>query len=454
MRQGEFYHISDSYFQKFHIKTDSARIMHDVQPFFCALADKEDQNIFWCVPLPEVMGKKMSGKAEKNNNNLETKQISGRLGDVPLVYGTLRGREELVAAGEKSPNKNNNVVDSYLGELNLGVDFIQLGVFSKKFADGTLNKADLERLIHFKDSYFDQSTKYTERQMSAASPEANAELLTLLLEDKKVQNILREFSHTHEELFCAEDRKPVLENFNKLTREFFSIKTKLALEKTFERNGQIYFSLNEIVMDKEKNVDFNKLKDIFDEKNPNYHTVTSNELRFTFENYLNHPNLKFLLDKQVIEIPTDIKKEISEIIEQKNSCCSYYDSFWSQNMVPVTEEYNCGILMPNQPHILQNIDMKKRTVNCVKEAVKFLDEDPESFKYKEVLEIRTKLLRELNGEKSKCFGERPAVSSTDYKTLLAESGSQKNTQAAKVRPETLIQTVKKKNSQKKYSGSL
>lgn len=439
MRPGDFYNISNSYFQKFDILLPLKDGVHNSQPYFCVSADKKNPDIFWCVPLPDPIEEKSSLRMEKNNNNLEAESTSGKLGEIPLVYGTLRGREALVKAGENSPNKNNNVADSYLGELNLGLDFMQLGVFARKYTEGSLNDADLNRLIYYKDDYFDQSMKYHERQMSAVSPEANRELLSLMLNEKKVQNILVQLSGTQEELFNAEKRKEALSKFNRLTRGFFSVKTKLALEKTLEGDGQIYFSLNEVVMDKEKNIDFSKLKEVFDENSDKYNTVTSDELRFTLENYLNHPNLKFLLDKQVIELPVNIKKDIQDIMKEKKK--AYDELFWTKYMLPVTEQYNCGKAVLERLHIFFNDDLKNMAVNSVRKAMESPANGAESLLSGNALKIRTELLKEIGGNNS-------FITKTDLKGLLREAAAEKKTPE----PKRLTQSLSRKPEKQVIPG--
>lgn len=334
------------------------------------------------VSYPENINSNLTNisvnKAEKNNNNLESNVSSNKLGTLPLVYGTSKGREELVKTGEKSPNKNNNVADSYLGELNLGMDFIQLGEFSKKYTNGTLTENDLEKIINFKDSYFDNSNKYIERQMSSVSPEANKELINLMLDNEKVQEVLKQIGTAQEELFNSEDRKEVLENFNSLAREFFSLKTKIVLEKTFERDGQVYFSLNQVIMGENGEVDFNKLKDVFNKNNLNYNSVTSEELRFVLKNYLDHPNLKFLLNKQVIEIPMDIKNDIINITKEGTN--KLEDESLPKDNNPATnskileiskKNINLNRPLPPIPSINSNVDIKlKKSENNIQKANK------------------------------------------------------------------------------------
>lgn len=334
------------------------------------------------VSYPENINSNLTNisvnKAEKNNNNLESNVSSNELGTLPLVYGTSKGREELVKIGEKSPNKNNNVADSYLGELNLGMDFIQLGEFSKKYTNGTLTENDLEKIINFKDSYFDNSNKYIERQMSSVSPEANKELINLMLGNEKVQEVLKQIGTAQEELFNSEDRKEVLENFNNLAREFFSLKTKIVLEKTFERDGQVYFSLNQVIMGENGEVDFNKLKDVFNKNNLNYNSVTSEELRFVLKNYLDHPNLKFLLNKQVIEIPLDIKNDIINIAKEGTNKLG--DESLPKDNNPATnskvleiskKNINLNRPLPPIPSINSNVDIKlKKSDNNIQKVNK------------------------------------------------------------------------------------
>lgn len=448
MKPGKIYNISYSYFQKFNINSSLARYQNDIMPYFCASVDIENPNIFWCVPLPKSMEKKNECKITKNNNNLEAKLKLGYLGEVPLVYGTLRGRKGLIKSGEESPNNNVIIADSYLRKLNLGMDFYQLVSFSRKYVEGSLNEDDLESLINYKDNDFNHSAKN-----SFVSPEANKELMNLMLNKDNIKSILMQLSTTHKDLVNADERRRVLDKFNGLTRGFFSTKTKLILEKTLERNGQIYFSLNEVVMDNEKNIDFNKLKEIFDENTLNYNTVTSEELRFTLESYLDHPNLKFLLDKQVIEIPDDIRRDIRNIIAEKIYDRKYKESFFEENMIPVTEKYNCGIVKPPLYAFLDP-NLKKQVNKYVQKTVIGPTNDPKFRLQENAMKIYQELLRELQSENYKVSVPDPFISKINLKTLINESSLQDSIIENKIYLKSLPEKIEKKKVLSKQIKSI
>lgn len=247
------------------------------------------------------------------NKNLESRISSKSLGETPLVFGISKGRKELVLIAEKSPNKNPNVADNYLGKLNLGLNFIQLTEFAKKISENTLTQKDIDDIINFSDSDYDDSPRYVDRKISAVSPEANRELLEILLKDKDVIELLKKIHKKNLEVIASNDGKKENEELNELLLKFFSKKTTIVLEKTLERDGQVYFSLDGIITNKDGEINFDKLLDVFDVNNPFYKKVTSEELRVILTKYLDNPNLKFLLGKQVIELPNNIREKIEKI---------------------------------------------------------------------------------------------------------------------------------------------
>lgn len=247
------------------------------------------------------------GEKVKNNNNLESDIKSDRLGDAPLVYGTRDGRRGIVDVGERSPNTKPIVADGYIGKLNLGYENIQLTEFADKYAQGKLTPEDIDKLSAFREPALDNSGSYTQRQINKASFEANKELLTELLKNKKATDALE----TIHELRDKVRKDPeAYEKYNQAIMGFFTEKTKTVLEKTMERDGQIYFSLDNIVTDRGGNIDFDRLLEVYNPKSKNYNSVTSAELRLVFDKYLDNPNMKYLLWKQTIEIPKEVKDKI------------------------------------------------------------------------------------------------------------------------------------------------
>ncbi|WP_286034319.1 hypothetical protein [Fusobacterium necrogenes] len=255
---------------------------------------------------------------KKSNNNLEARQFSKRLGDTPLIYGTDRGRIRLAKAAENSPNNNPSVANAYLSKLNLGKYYEHLVLLAQKFSRGDLTKNDKEFLTT--SNIFENSDDYVKKQYSKVDKAANEELLEILLNDEKVKNI---FSEINEITELSQERKisrgeTVDKIFQKIN-EFFEVKTNTILEKTFERDGQIYFSLNEIVLTEDNVLNFDRLLEVFDKSSKNYNSITSSELRTVFEKYLEHPNLKFVLGKQVIELPQKTKEKIKDMVSKNNS---------------------------------------------------------------------------------------------------------------------------------------
>lgn len=219
--------------------------------------------------------------------------------------------------------------------LNKGGDFKNLNDFAEKVVTGTLTSADVDKIINYTDNSVNENSPYFEKDANKVSIDANKELLEALLKNPETTKVLKELYEANEALKKDIDDEDAQDKYDEALFDFFELKTNTVLEKTLEKNGQIYFSLNEIVMDDFKKIDFDKLLGVFDPMNPNYPSVTSGELRVALNKYLDNPNLKFLLDKQVIELPQEIKDKIKDIVKKNEiaKANNSSDSVTSNNSV-------------------------------------------------------------------------------------------------------------------------
>ncbi|MDO7252575.1 hemagglutinin repeat-containing protein [Helicobacter cappadocius] len=105
---------------------------------------------------------------------------------------------------------------------------------------------------------------------------------------------------------------------------FFGAKTIGVLKNVLDSGGKIYFNLDELVTnyhpftDKIEDVDLKKLENVFNFNDEYYESITAEELRYIYQNYRTHPNLKFTVKKQVIENPFKDADVIKVIESQIN----------------------------------------------------------------------------------------------------------------------------------------
>lgn len=115
--------------------------------------------------------------------------------------------------------------------------------------------------------------------------------------------------YNKEQKLLIENYKAIRNGLNDTRMDFFAEKTKLIAKKTLESGGTIYFALDGLATDstrynKDKTkIDLEKLNELFDPKSPFYNSVTSKEMRYLYDNFKDHPNIKFTIKDQVIENP-------------------------------------------------------------------------------------------------------------------------------------------------------
>ncbi|OPA76411.1 hypothetical protein BFG04_04815 [Campylobacter pinnipediorum subsp. pinnipediorum] len=274
-------------------------------------------------------------------NNLESpKSAQAELGDNALIYGLKYGRQELIGKANEADKegKNPTLADSYIGKLNLGFEFANLTDFAKKLNKGEVTDADIADIANFQDPGAAHARKTESRsRINAANSDDNKKIMTELLKNEKAVDSLKKVGELSEKVdnvftemrknefldldnpkesshFTDEQNKQIREynelqtELNNARMDFFTEKTKLIAKETLERGGKLYFALDGLATDstsftKNTKIDMDRLKDLFDEKNPYYNAVTSRELRYLYENYKDNPNLKFTIKDHVIENP-------------------------------------------------------------------------------------------------------------------------------------------------------
>ncbi|MCL7799680.1 hemagglutinin repeat-containing protein [Pasteurella multocida] len=274
-------------------------------------------------------------------NNLESPRAAqSELGDNALIYGLKYGRKELIAAANAADAEGKNAIlaDSYVGKLNLGFEFGQLSAFAKQVKAGKVSEQDIQELASFNDATLKNARKDdSKHRINDANVEDNQRIIreliqnenavdalkriaTLSDQEQEMYNALRKnekfdmeelnesASYSAEENAAIRAYKETQTALNEARVDFFTEKTKFIAKETLERGGQLYFALDGMATDtptfrENTKIDLNRLKEVFDPSNPFYDSVTSRELRFLYENYKDHPNLKFTIKNQVIENP-------------------------------------------------------------------------------------------------------------------------------------------------------
>ncbi|HED4468905.1 TPA: YopT-type cysteine protease domain-containing protein, partial [Pasteurella multocida] len=274
-------------------------------------------------------------------NNLESPRAAqSELGDNALIYGLKYGRKELIAAANAADAEGKNAIlaDSYVGKLNLGFEFGQLSAFAKQVKAGKVSEQDIQELASFNDTTLKNARKDdSKHRINDANVEDNQRIIreliqnenavdalkriaTLSDQEQEMYNALRKnekfdmeelnesASYSAEENAAIRAYKETQTALNEARVDFFTEKTKFIAKETLERGGQLYFALDGMATDtptfrENTKIDLNRLKEVFDPSNPFYDSVTSRELRFLYENYKDHPNLKFTIKNQVIENP-------------------------------------------------------------------------------------------------------------------------------------------------------
>ncbi|MFD1806853.1 YopT-type cysteine protease domain-containing protein [Pasteurella oralis] len=274
-------------------------------------------------------------------NNLESpRNAQVDLGENALIYGLKHGRKELIAKANAADAEGKNAIlaDSYIGKLNLGFEFAQLSSFAKQVKSGNVTEQDIQDIASFNDPGAKFARKDDSRhRINDANIEDNQRIIKELIKNENAVDALKRIAilsdqeqdmynalrknekfdmeelqesanYTTAENSAIREFKKTQDALNEARMDFFAEKTKLIAKETLERGGQLYFALDGLATDtpnfrNNTKIDLNRLKEVFDPNNPHYDSVTSRELRYLYENYKDHPNLKFTIKDHVIENP-------------------------------------------------------------------------------------------------------------------------------------------------------
>ncbi|AKD37973.1 filamentous hemagglutinin protein [Pasteurella multocida subsp. multocida OH4807] len=274
-------------------------------------------------------------------NNLESPRAAhAELGENALIYGLKQGRKELIARANAADTEGNNAIlaDSYVGKLNLGFEFAQLSSFAKQVKAGNVSEQDIQEIASFTDSMAKMARRDDSRnRINEANVEDNQRIIRELIKNENAVDALKRIAtlsdqeqdmydalrknpkfdmeelqesanYTTEENKAIRDYQTTQTALNDARMDFFAEKTKFIAKETLERGGQLYFALDGLATDtptyrENSKIDLARLKEVFDPANPFYDSVTSRELRYLYENYKDHPNLKFTIKDHVIENP-------------------------------------------------------------------------------------------------------------------------------------------------------
>ncbi|MGL4865827.1 MAG: Fic family protein, partial [Cetobacterium sp.] len=280
--------------------------------------------------------------------NLEDplKPEKSELKDLSLIYGSSgsKGRDGLINS-IKTNEKNPVIADVFLNNAN--TIFLSEGdsrlpaEFEKFIEEYSKGDVKIEILNNFLNTKLETIPEeyISNLHYDKINDDVNKIILEKMKGNSKFNKIIKKLYQSNQALSKVEnqlneekidviERKKLheknnkdLELFKDLLKQFWSLKTITILEATLESGGQIYFTLDGIATSKDKNgeiyLDEEKLNDIL--KNPSspyYDAVTSQELRVIYKKFIDYPNLKLLINKQVIS-NTVLKKKNRNKIKRK-----------------------------------------------------------------------------------------------------------------------------------------
>ncbi|WP_101775382.1 YopT-type cysteine protease domain-containing protein [Pasteurella oralis] len=274
-------------------------------------------------------------------NNLESPRAAqSDLSENALIYGLQQGRKELIARANAADVEGKNAIlaDSYIGKLNLGFEFSQLSSFAKQVKSGNVTEQDIQEIASFNEPTAKLARRDdSKNRINDANIEDNQRIIRELIKNENAVDALKRIAtltdqeqnmydalrkndkfdmeelqessnYTTAENRAIREYKETQNALNDARMDFFTEKTKFIAKETLERGGQLYFALDGLATDtatfkQNTQIDLNRLKAVFEPSNPHYDSVTSRELRYLYENYKDHPNLKFTIKDHVIENP-------------------------------------------------------------------------------------------------------------------------------------------------------
>ncbi|MDE6885786.1 MAG: hemagglutinin repeat-containing protein [Helicobacteraceae bacterium] len=299
------------------------------------------------------------------NNNLESTLIGKpSFGKMSLVYGVDVGRQLLL---NRIPDteivKKPLVGDDYLNYLNNNSS--AFAEFANIVSSNKLDSEYISRILNYKEKVDDLKVLGT----NSIPKEDNKKLLIDVLNKQDAiealqtvsnnaaesdfiieqatshyPNLLKMIDNVNAFMINEESPYPDIKSSNLTQIEknlfdkyssiitdsseetFFYNKTISVLDNTINNGGKIYFTLdgivNEIYNDwsVSNDINFSKLEEaLFDKSSQYYNSITSQELRYVYDNYRDHPNIKFFIGDHIIENPLKYLNKDKYRYKYKNS---------------------------------------------------------------------------------------------------------------------------------------
>lgn len=242
---------------------------------------------------------------KSSTTNIETKLEKYNLGEIPLIFGKNNNTSKISAQGNSFGA--NKYANSYLAIFSGNTGTKALKEFAQKFIEGNLNEEDLENYSNFK--YYGSSDdifQAKDTDENRASSLSNREILDTLLGTQLGTQGLQKIYQGMKELEISPDNHLSKEKFDEGVREFFNSKEIIILSKTLEGGAQAYIDISEL-FNKNEDIHLENLTKIFDEDSNIFNSSTAHILRYILEKYPNNPNIKYMIDGQIIEIPKNLK---------------------------------------------------------------------------------------------------------------------------------------------------
>ena len=298
--------------------------------------DKANETIIVKAEAPPLLygNPDIKHLSKKETGNLEDplRKEANRFSDSILIYGAgpdengNKNRDKLVLE-VKTNEKNPLIADSFLDNFN-----------SHHIPEDRENEYmtdDLKKLVNLlkNDRLISQEvlndiSKYKESidemfLTNKVSPELNKEILEEFIKNPEIKNIFNKIEKLNNELeFNKDNQDEVIEKIEEEYKNFFSKKTIYIADKILTTGGKIYFTLDGVATDFiDSKLTFNqeKLEKIlFDRNSEFYNKVTSEELRFLYNNHLKNPNLKFIINRQVVDTSALFSFDETKITNTEN----------------------------------------------------------------------------------------------------------------------------------------
>ena len=252
------------------------------------------------------------GNPSQSNINIETKTGNSKLGEIPLIFGESSNylSAPLAQGSNSGANKSAN---SYLAVFNGDDGVKRLEELAQKFMERTLTEEDLEDYSNYKvygssiDIFHAQDTD--ENRVSSSS---NMDLLKELLGTQLGAQGLQKMYQGMKELQVNPDNHISKEKYKEGMKEFFDAKMIVTLNKTLDGGAQAYIDMSSFFTT-DQDIDLEKVAEkIYDEDSDMYDSSEAVMLRYILEKHSGNPNVKYMLEGQLIDISEGLKNKISK----------------------------------------------------------------------------------------------------------------------------------------------